>query len=222
VTSFAYTSGNPNNLVANQNASMADIQGPLTDLRAFLNGGTMDETNVPNLSAAFTTYKRLNRAANVISSAAGAGTIYFMQAGGNAIADGTASGGANAVSAADVVIDLDPTEFNANARTTKLNLRVTAIPNAVAPGVTFTTSLWPISTYAGASGSVPLIASVGTLTAGSSVAIASPAATTRVTQVSGDFNCPAAGAYVLGTTFTGAVAAGSRVTFVATLSMRQV
>lgn len=36
---FSYTSGDPDNLVAGQNASMADIQGPLVDLETFLNGG---------------------------------------------------------------------------------------------------------------------------------------------------------------------------------------
>lgn len=34
---FTYTSGNPNNLVGGQPASMADIQGPFTDLATFLN-----------------------------------------------------------------------------------------------------------------------------------------------------------------------------------------
>jgi hypothetical protein len=36
---FSYTSGNPNNLTASNDASMGDIQGPLTDLRTFINGG---------------------------------------------------------------------------------------------------------------------------------------------------------------------------------------
>lgn len=34
---FDYTSGNPNNLVGGASASMADIQGPFTDLKTFLN-----------------------------------------------------------------------------------------------------------------------------------------------------------------------------------------
>lgn len=36
---FSYTSGNPSNLAAGNNASMSDIQGPFTDLRTFINGG---------------------------------------------------------------------------------------------------------------------------------------------------------------------------------------
>lgn len=38
MTTFSYSSGDPNNLVASANASMADIQGPFVDLRSFLNG----------------------------------------------------------------------------------------------------------------------------------------------------------------------------------------
>jgi len=37
VTTFAYTTGNPNNLVGGQTASMGDIQGPFTDLATFIN-----------------------------------------------------------------------------------------------------------------------------------------------------------------------------------------
>lgn len=35
--SFDYTTGNPNNLVGGQNASMVDVQGPFVDLKTFLN-----------------------------------------------------------------------------------------------------------------------------------------------------------------------------------------
>jgi len=55
---FAYTNGNIANLTAGDPASMTDIQGPFTDLETALNG-QLDEINVPNLSAAFTTYKRI-------------------------------------------------------------------------------------------------------------------------------------------------------------------
>lgn len=36
---FSYSSGDPSHLTGGQNASMADIQGPLVDIRTFLNGG---------------------------------------------------------------------------------------------------------------------------------------------------------------------------------------
>lgn len=42
MTTFAFTSGDPAHLAAAQNASMADIQGPLIDIRTFLNGNISD------------------------------------------------------------------------------------------------------------------------------------------------------------------------------------
>lgn len=42
MTTFAYTSGDPSHLLAGANASMADMQGPLVDLRTFLNGNISD------------------------------------------------------------------------------------------------------------------------------------------------------------------------------------
>jgi hypothetical protein len=38
LTTFAFTTGNPSNLTAGATASMNDIQGPLVDLRTFVNG----------------------------------------------------------------------------------------------------------------------------------------------------------------------------------------
>jgi len=39
--SFDYTSGNPDNLVGGNAASMGDIQGPFYDIRAYLNSGAL-------------------------------------------------------------------------------------------------------------------------------------------------------------------------------------
>lgn len=47
MTAFGYTSGNPTNLTSGGSASMADIQGPLTDVAAFLNSRTFNEDNLP-------------------------------------------------------------------------------------------------------------------------------------------------------------------------------
>lgn len=45
---FNYSTGNPNNLIAGGGAAMSDIQGPFVDLRAFINGGNFDATNLAN------------------------------------------------------------------------------------------------------------------------------------------------------------------------------
>lgn len=51
MTAFAYSSGDPNNLVGGGAASMGDIQGPLVDLRTFLNGGNLDGVNLTTAAA---------------------------------------------------------------------------------------------------------------------------------------------------------------------------
>lgn len=48
MTAFSFTTGNPNNLTAGANASMNDVQGPFMDLRTFLNGANLSDTNMQN------------------------------------------------------------------------------------------------------------------------------------------------------------------------------
>jgi len=217
---FAYTTGNPNNLVANQNASMADIQGPFTDLRTFLNGGTMDETNVPNLSAAFTTYKRLERGAAQATNSTGVLVLNLT----GVIATGLNNVGVNTVNAttSDYLAELDPTDYNANSRVTKLRLRFTIVTNATAPAVNYVAGLYPITGYGGAAGVPPFIQAVGTVVAGSTVTINAPAAAGRTKSDGTDFNFPAAGAYCLAVQPSGAAAANAVVHLIAQLQMRQV
>jgi len=144
---FAYTTGNPNNLTAGANASMADIQGPFTDLRTAING-SLDETNVPNLSAAFTTYKEIarggaqttNTVTNVVTLLAGG--VVATNVSNPIVNSGNAS-------PADVALYLDPTAFTANTRTTKLRIRYVVFTNSTAPAITYTVGLYPIATYGG-------------------------------------------------------------------------
>lgn len=217
MTAFSYVTGNPANLSDPVSASMTDIAGPFTDLKAFLNGGTINEGNLPNLAAAFTTYKQIARGRVNLSSVATSGNVYGFDLGPIA----------NNARIVDydigvVLIDLDPTEFAANSRVTKLRCRLSVMPNNVASAVTFTVGLYPVTTYAGAPGVAPSPGTPGTVVAGSTAAIVSPPALTRSTVVSGDFNFPAAGSYALGVTVSGSPAAGSISALVADVSMRQV
>jgi hypothetical protein len=212
---FNYVSGNISNLTAGGAANMTDIQGPFTDLRTAINGN-LDETNVPNLTAAFTKYTRLLRGSAVIGAVAA--NTYALWVGTVTVGSQLTVG----ASVAATAFYLDPTLYNANARTTKLNLRLTATPNAVAPAITFTAGLYPITTYGGAAGSGPSIATVGTIVSGSSTPIISPGAAATSTGTSGDFNFPAAGMYHLAIITSGAGAANSITELTANLDMRQV
>jgi hypothetical protein len=209
----------PVTLTANTNENVNDLNATLDDIYARANGG-LDETNVPNLTAAFTTYKRLARATAALSNPGGT----LLMSLGNVSSAGAvnvAAGNASA-SPGDFAIHLDPAIYNANARTTKLAIRAAVFTNAVAPAVNYLYALFPIATYGGASGATPTIASLGAAVTGSSITINTPAAAGPTTLVSTDFNFPAAGFYVLGIVPSGAATAGSVQAHVAQLEMRQV
>jgi hypothetical protein len=213
--SFSYTSGDISHLTSSGPASMADIQGPFTDVRTALNG-QLDEVNVPNLAAAFTTYKHLQRAFAFLAAPTTAVNLLTVTS------TGTSNVLPGAASTAGYLIDLDPTDFNANVRTTKLRIRVSLVTNAVAPAQNFTVGLYPIATYGGVSSAEPVIATIGTVVAGSTVPFTTPGAGARTVQTGADFNFPAAGAYVLGVLPGGATAGGSVQHVIASLQMRQV
>jgi hypothetical protein len=195
---------------------MSDIAGSFTDLRAAINGN-LDEVNVPNLTAAFTTYKHLARGVAQITSAAVAG-LYALPL--TTLAGVNVSAGA--ISPLHALLYLDPTRFNANTRTTKLGLRLTVFPNSVAPGITFTAGLYAPATFTGASGSGPVITGVGTVISGSQAAVATPTALSVNTTAGVDFNFPVAGVYMLAVLTSGTPAAGSVCDVFAQLEMRQV
>jgi hypothetical protein len=120
------------------------------------------------------------------------------------------------------VLYLDPTVYNANARTTKLNVRLVATPNTTAPAVTFTAGLYPIATYNSGLGTGVRIETLGTVIAGSTAPVVSPAATAASTATSGDFNFPTAGAYALAVATSGVPAANAVTDLFVQLEMRQV
>jgi hypothetical protein len=148
----------------------------------------------------------------------GAGTYYLF--GGPVSSANSVVVGAGGLAA--FAFHLDPADVTASLRTNKLRLKVSCIVNAVAPATTLTVGLYPASTFGGGSGAQPTIASVGAVLAGSTVAFASPGASSVANQNSGDFNFPAAGHFVLMVAATGAMAANSQVQFMTQLQMRQV
>lgn len=220
MTVFNFATGNPANLIAGGGASMTDVQGPLNDVKAFLNSGTLDETNVANLAAAFTSYKTvLWGGATPGNTVTGAGP--WLVPGGptsNAQLQPAAVGAANT---APFAFYLDPTDWLANARTTKLRIRWVLTTNAVAPGVTLTPGLYPVTAFGGVSGAAPIIGSVGTVVSGSTTTFTTPLAATT-TPATAEFTAPAAGYYVFAFASSGAMAAGAWSFLSAQLQARQV
>jgi hypothetical protein len=216
VPAFNYTGGDISHLTPGGAASMTDLQGPFTDVRTALNGG-LDEVNVPNLSAAFTTWRTIIWGGAAIPTQ-GAGATLMMPYGtgfGNAAATSAPGGAA-------YTFYLNPADWLANARTTKLRVRGEFKTNAVAPATSFTGGLYPVVSFGGTSGTSVQIASMGAVVTGSTVSFTTPAANSGLQTLSTEFNAPAAGFYVFAFVVGGGMAAGSLPHINMHLQMRQV
>jgi hypothetical protein len=139
---------------------------------------------------------------------------YFVAAGnGSLTADAAAVNGA-----VFGVLHLVAADYDVAGLSEFLSLRAIAIVNATAPAITITAGLYPAS--AGVGGADVSGVDLGTVVAGSTAAIASPAALSVGTATSGDFALPADGVYVLGLALSGTPAADSRVSLTIRLRVR--
>lgn len=121
------------------------------------------------------------------------------------------------------VFYLDPADWLAGSRTTKLRLRALMFTDAVAPGVTYTFGLYPVATFGNSGANLgATIATTSAVVSGSTAVFASPAANGGTRVDSTDFAAPAAGFYFIGLTISAASAANAYVILNARLQMRQV
>jgi hypothetical protein len=209
----------PVTLVANTNENVNDLNSIFTSLQNTVNGG-LDEVNVPNLAAAFTHYKTVLWGGCQTTTAAAGGT--FLMSGGPTTNAAATVGTVGAAGTAAWAFYLDPADWTANARTTRLRLRAQMVTNNVAPATNFAVGLYPVTTVGAASGSDAGV-NTGAVITGSQATFVTPAAATAVSPVSsGDFNAPAAGYYIFAVAISAAMAAGSRATIGVQLQMRQV
>jgi hypothetical protein len=197
------------------------VRDALASLQTGVNGN-LDEANVPNLAAAFTTYKPpIAWGGGVI--VVGAGGTYLLTGGAHPAA--AASGSVQTLGAAGTAgwaFRLDPARYGANARTTKLILHWELNVNAVAPGTNFVPGLYPVASFGGASGAAPTINTLGAVVTGSTATFTTPAASAYTPLDSTEINFPAAGPYCFGVSVGGGVAAGSQSIIKVALEMRQV
>lgn len=203
----------PVTLTANTNENVADLNAILDDIYARANGG-LDETNVPNLAAAFTTYKSIYRASG-LSPAAAASATYVI-----APSDLFATSGTPGTTRG--LFWFDPALHAANARTTKLALRLMVVTNAVAPATNFTVNMNQVTAITGGASTNPGI-TIGSAITGSGASVNTPGASTVAQAITADFNAPTALQYALTVVVSpGAMAAGSIVQCIAELLVRQV
>lgn len=205
MTTFNYSSGDPSNLTGGADADMTDISGPFSDIVTFVNGN-IDTSNLATSAKPVTILGQYRTIAelNVLSTAgdsSGHKTTTYSSVGLVLLTSGVSD------TSGKPFLYLDPADYAVSGLTTKYRFRAAVATNATAPAITYTFGLYPVTT-AGGAGTQAF--TLGTVTSGSTVAIASPSASTVTGGTGSDFTPPSAGGYVLGVQLSGAPAANSR------------
>lgn len=189
------------NTIAPPTVSTSEVQGNDEALRDFVNGsGWVDTTKYEDASVTDaklaspnnSVYKTLLIARSVAAADVAAGTYALGEEGG-ALSDSTPISLVPAAPFATVY--LDDADFTVASKTTKLRVRGIVRTNGTVPAITFTFGLYPVTWSGGADA---LVATLGTVVASSTAAIASPSANSATTAVSSDVNVPSDGDYCLG------------------------
>lgn len=178
---------------------------------AELADGSVGDNHIAATAGVFAAYRTLDTQATLTNTVAAAD--YFFGAGGSLIRE-TVDGGAPAL------LYLDDADYTIAGRTPKLRVRAQCATNATAPAITIATGLYPVSSVAGGAGVNQ--ATLGAVLSGSQVTFTTPTASTPNQGNSGDFAFPADGYYVLGVTFSGALAANAALGLTAQLQLRWV
>jgi hypothetical protein len=210
MTSLSYTSGTTANLVAGGTANMVDITGPLSDWTTYINGAHLDSTT--NIAASpFASYLTVAKTGGRALNMGASGTFYYQ-------IDGTPKATTATTLLGVDLIPFDPADYTLGGRT--LKLRLEAISYAAGGQTnTFTWGLYPVTV---AGGTDVLAVTLGSVTAGSTVARANPVTQTTYRDVGSDFTAPVAGTYVLGFTTTASVGSTTALQSVVRLQARWV
>lgn len=191
-------------------------------VKTFVNGGSLLPGDLNSIQDdyefGFSTYKELPGRSAYVPSGQVAATLILANADGTQSVAAAAAGSVPAITA----FYLDPADLTANTRSNKYRVRAACHVNAVAPAANFTVGLYPVATWGGASGADPIIATLGAVVAGSTIAFNAPAASSAGQGNSGDFTAPAAGWYALAVVVSATTAANSRVSLRAVVQNRQV
>lgn len=211
--SLTYTTGSPANLTAGVTANMTDISGPFADIKTFLTDGSGAVGDTILASPSNPVWRTVITTDGIIASLT---TTAVMFAGNNLIA----SGAGTSFSFKGLWVP-QSTDLAVTGKTTRLRLRVAWSTNTVAPAITLTWGLYPISAVGGAAGSLSY--TLGTVVAGSTVAVATPIASTANVGTSAGFDVSAVTSgnpYIIGVVGSGSQAANSQVGCQPILEMR--
>lgn len=213
--------------VVNGQLDNGNLSGSAGITGANIASATVADSNLvsPNNSA----YRTLLTAGTTVTNSLGAGT-YFL--GGQTVSSAgtgllplpspgslTTTVSANIYATAPALIYFDDADYTVGSLTQKLRVKCQVSANGTQPTITFTFGLYPV-TFSG--GSTTLTATLGTVIAGSTKAIASPAASSTTQGNSGDFTVPADGQYALGVVTNGTLTTSNASLLTAQLQTRNV
>lgn len=192
----------------------------MAKLKTFVNGGSLlpGDLNAmeEDFEGAFAFKKHLLSTSTRLDAPA-AGTFLL---GAGTSGTGVLAAGATAGLAVFYLNPVDYTESPVNVRTVKLIVQASVLTNAVAPAITFTVGLYPVSAAAGAENVVSV--TLGGVIAGSTAAFATPGKETLTEAASTAFVCPTAGFYALAVVTSGSAAAKASAAIRANLQMTQI
>lgn len=187
-------------LVAGTAENINDVQDNFDDITTWANG-SLSDTNFAASSGMYASYRTLLTAGGHVPGGTTAGTYWLPAPGSSVVKSGTAD------TSSPTALGFNSTDYAITGRTQRLRLRALTITNATAPAITFTFGLYPISSSGGAAAT--LSTTLGAVTAGSTVAVASPSASTQTSSPGSAFAIPANGNYALGVVLSGGMPANA-------------
>jgi hypothetical protein len=146
-------------------------------------------------------YRRVFQA-SAFSDALTSSLVYYFSARGDLLPEDTDNPSAPAL------VWLDDADYTMTGRTTKIRIRGEIMTNATAPGVTFTTGLYPVTPNGG--GTNLLSVTLGTVVTGSTF-VFNPGGTSAMSLVTTDINVPADNYYCFGLVPSGTMAANAAI-----------
>jgi hypothetical protein len=156
---------------------------------------TISDDNFSSSAGMYAAYRTLHEARGTLRIDLPAATYLFLADGEVVKASGTSLTTSHLAAKY-----LDDADFTVSGRTIKLRVRAVVASNATAPAINFTFGLYPVTV----AGGVDAIAyTLGTVVAGSTVAINTPSASTATPGTGSDFTTPADGLYALGVVTSG-------------------
>jgi hypothetical protein len=202
-------------LVAGTPENINDVMDMFNDVKTVINGN-LDATNLAATADPATLtgfYRTVSEAIVKINSAAAGATTWIPAADGTVVANGVPT----ALALFPIPINL--TDYAVSGLATQFRVQASTITNTVAPGVSFTFSLYGITSTAGTTGSI--VVNLSAAVAGSGVTRTTPAASSNYVDWSSDFT-GSSGTWFLGIASTGTPAASSLTQFTLRLQVHNI